>query len=510
MGSPYLEYHSCYIGAPAQVRLVNLLLVAMTLAVFWPVLTHDFVNLDDNLYVTGNLRVQAGLSLSNLAWAFTANHIGFWYPLTLASHMLDIQLFGLSPWGHHLTNLLIHIANVLLLFAVLRRMTKDIWRSAFVAAIFAVHPLQVETVAWVSERKNLLSTLFCLLALLAYVAQIERPARGRYAAVWLCFAAALMSKAAVIFLPILMIILDYWPLGRWRQGWRISIWEKIPLFVIAVAAAITTLLFSQLKPLAVLPFTFRLANAAVAVTTYLQKTFWPTSLAVYYPHPGKSVDLWWGLAAGLLLCGISMAIIRSRRNKLALCTGWLWFLTALAPMLGLIQVGSQAMADHYAYVPLIGLGIMAAWALPASLTRASALGAVCLLSLAMIATSLQVRYWRNSVTLFEHALEINEANPLIHNDLGIALYMRGNLAGAISHYRRAITLLSVYAPGENHFDTSQIANNLGVALARQGDLAEAKACFIQAANTAPDQKLAQDNLAQVQALLRKHFPAKSR
>ncbi|MBI5211219.1 MAG: tetratricopeptide repeat protein [Elusimicrobia bacterium] len=476
------------------------LLAAMTAAVFWPVLTHDFVRLDDDLYVTGNPRVQEGFTPAALAWAFATNHHGNWYPLTLASHALDVQLFGLAPWGHHLTSLLIHAANALLLFSLLGRLSKDAWRGAFVAAVFAVHPLQVESVAWVAERKNLLSTLFCLLTLRAYAAHAQRPSAGRYAAVLAWFAAALMAKASAVTLPCLMLVLDYWPLERWRRGWKPLLREKAPLFAMAAAAGAVTLLFSRLSPLAALPLSSRVAHALVSCSAYLRQALWPADLAVYYPHPGRSPGPVPTLAAAAVLGGLSLAVVRARRGHPALLAGWLWFLAALAPFLGVIKVGHQAMADHYAYVPLIGLAVMAAW-VPAPSGRlrpgAAAAVAACLLAAAMVAAGLQVRYWRNSVTLLERALLVEEANPVVHNNLGFSLYERGDTAGALRHYRRALELLPAYADAEN---------NLGIVLAEQGDLAEAAARFERAAAIDPGLAVARGNLAKTRALLAARRP----
>jgi len=478
---------------------VCLFLALMTLAVFWPILTHDFVNLDDGIYVTENSRVYGGLSLPAAVWAFTTVQYDNWLPLTLISHMIDAQLFSLHPYGHHLTSLLIHAANVLLLFLALRRMTANVWRSAFVAAVFAVHPLQVESVAWVAERKNVLSSFFCLVALRSYAAYAERPSRGRYAPVLLSFAAALLSKASAVTLPCLLLLLDYWPLERLRKGWRPPLVEKAPLFALGAAAGAAALLNSRLKTLTDLPLGSRLANALVSCADYLRKAVWPSGLAVFYPHPGGSLNLLPVLGAAFLLAGVSLAAVRFRREKPCLLAGWLWFLIALAPMLGLVQVGDQAMADRYAYFPLIGLAVMAAWAVPSFPGRGArgpALASAGLVSALMVAAGLQVRYWRDSVALFERALAVNESNALAHAALGCALSERGETARAATHYRRALEIEPRIAAAHN---------NLGVALAAQGDISGAAAQFSEAARlfapNDPNLPGARENLAKARSRL---------
>ena len=412
-------------------------LTAMTLAVFWPIVTHGFIGYDDPLYVTANPHVRAGLHPRMLAWAFTTADTYNWYPLTWISHMTDAQIFGLRPWGHHLTSLLLHMANVLLLFLALRRMTSAAWRSALAAAVFAIHPLQVESVAWVAERKNLLSSFFCLLALWNYAAYVERPARKRYAAILVSFSAALMSKAPAVTLPCLLLVMDYWPLKRLQKGWRPLVAEKTPLFALAAAAGIIALVCTKerITPLADLPFGLRMANAALSVAAYLQKTLWPSGLAVYYPHPRGTLSIALAVGSTALLAGLSLALIRLRNEKPFLLAGWLWFLTALAPMLGLIQVGGQAMADRYAYIPLIGLSIMAAWTIPFGPrrgSRATVLGAAATVAALMVAAGLQVRYWRDDVALFQHALEIQEASHVAHYHLACGLlFERARLDGLV-------------------------------------------------------------------------------
>ncbi|MDD5628570.1 MAG: tetratricopeptide repeat protein [Elusimicrobia bacterium] len=474
-------------GAPKS-WVLALLLGALVFAVFWPALTHGFVNLDDWYYVTGNARVRGGLSLSFLGWALRAVEADNWYPLTFVSHALDVELFGLAPWGHHLTNLLLHAANAALLFLALRRMTRDAWRSAFAAAVFAVHPLQVESVAWVAERKNLLSSFFILAAVWGYARWAERPGRGRYAAVLLAFAAAVLSKAVAVVLPCLLLLLDYWPLGRWRRGWRALLAEKWPFFAAAAAAGTAALLHARLAPLAELPLRLRLGNALVSCALYLRKALWPSGLSVHYPYYLDAITLPAVLAALLLLGAVTAAAVRLRSRRPALLAGWLWFLAALAPMSGLVQVGDRAMADHYAYLPLAGLAVMAAWALPAG--RATAWAGAALLPVLMAGSGLQLRYWRDSVVLWQRALSVDPRDPVALRYLGLAFHEQGRYADAACEYRRALELDPGFA--EAH-------NNLGAALAAQGDLAGAERHLRRALELAPDYAKARDNLARVQA-----------
>ncbi|MBI5239593.1 MAG: tetratricopeptide repeat protein [Elusimicrobia bacterium] len=478
-----------------RTRDVCLFLAAMTLAVFWPVVTHGFIDMDDHLYVADGSHARDGLSLSAVGRAFTTVQYDNWTPLTLISHKIDVRIFGLKPWGHHLMNLLIHAANVLLLFLSLRRMTADGWRSAFVAAVFAVHPLQVESVAWVAERKNVLSSLFCLAALWNYAAYVERPSRRRQAAILLSFAAALLSKASAVTLPCLLLLLDYWPLGRWRKDWRSCLAEKAPLFALAAAAGLVALFSAHLRDLRAVPAGIRLANAAVSGAAYARKAFWPGGLSVYYSYHRGALNLWSTIGAVSLLAGVSLAVFRLRREKPCLLAGWSWFLVALAPMLGLLQVGSQAMADRYAYLPLIGLAAMAAWAVPSWTGRragAAALAAAALVCALMVAAGLQVRYWRDSVTLFEHALAVDPDNPIMLNNLGAALGRSGETGRAVLCFRRALEL------DPRDLDAR---GNLGLSLAAQGDLPGAVAQFSEVVRRDPTRAGSREHLERTRALL---------
>lgn len=465
-------------------KFICLSLVGMVLAVFWPVVTHDFVNFDDGFYTSAISREHGGLSLPTILWAFTTIHYDNWLPLSLLSHALDLSLFGLKPWGHHLTSLLIHAANVLIVFTALRRMTADGRRSAFVAAVFAVHPLQVESVAWVAERKNVLSSFFCLLVIGQYGAGAWRTSRGRCAAMLLCYAAALLSKATAVTLPFMLLLLDYWPLQRFRLGLRRLLMEKAPFLALSLAAGGVALWCAGQRTLAELPLGQRFGNAAFSCAAYLRKVVWPSGLSVFYGHPGSTLSLWDVFFPASLAAAMTLAAIKLRGVKPALFVGWLWFLTALVPMLGLVQVGSQGMADRYIYLPLIGLAVMAAWSAPMTESRGARAWALCgaaSLCALMAAAGLQVRHWRDSVSLFNHAVDISETNALSHVNLGAALFLKGETAAAISHYRRALEI----APSD-----AETHNDLGGILGMQGDYARAAEHFTLAVRYAKNPTLA--------------------
>ena len=352
---------------------VVLLLVGVVLIAYGTVWNFEFVNIDDDLYVTENAQIQQGLSLDSVLWAMTTMEEANWHPLTWLSHMLDIQLFGLNPAGHHLTNLLLHMANVLLLFGVLQRMTGAVWLSALVAALFALHPLNVESVAWVAQRKTVLSTMFWLLTVLAYVGYVKKPNWGRYLGMMGIFLMGLMAKPMLVTLPcVLLLLLDYWPLGRlgkdskefWERLPRLAA-EKLPLFIpVAVVSVVTIEAQSQAGALSSwegLSLGIRVANAVTAYGVYLKKMLWPMDLAVFYPHPGNSLEVWPVVLAAFVLVILSLGVWWQGRRSRYLVVGWFWYLGTLFPVSGLIQVGGQALADRYAYVPLMGLFIILVW-----------------------------------------------------------------------------------------------------------------------------------------------------
>ena len=476
--------------------LICLFLVIAILAVYWQVRNYSFVNYDDPQYVTKNHNVQAGLTLESITWSFTAVQTGNWHPLTWISHMLDCQLYGMNPGRHHLTNVLLHILNSLLLFLVFMRMTGKLWQSGFVAALFALHPLHVESVAWIAERKDVLSTFFWMLSLWGYLRYVERPGACRYLLLLLLFILGLMTKPMLVTLPFVLLLLDYWPLNRFQSGssgdgnhsvQRPSdfglLWEKIPLFFLSAVSSVVTYLVQKsggaVKSLAVIPFHDRIANAIISYGSYMGKMIWPDNLAVFYPYP-KSI-LWWKVAgAGLLLVVVSVVIFRMVRTKPYLAVGWLWYIGTLVPVIGLVQVGSQGMADRYTYVPLIGIFVIIAWGVPDFMPKwryrriGFTVTIAAIIAIIMITTRLQIRYWSNSVTLFEHALEVTGDNGIVHAKLGEAFEEQGKIDAAVRHYREALLI---------NPDFVEPLLNLGVALKEKGELNEAINCFSKVLRT---------------------------
>lgn len=498
--------------------LICLLLSAITLLVFWPVTSHEFINYDDPLYVTENPHVQAGLTQESIAWAF--GHVTgegtYWHPVTWLSHMLDCQLFGLKAGRHHLTNLLFHTANVLLLFLALRRMTGAAWRSAVVAGLFALHPLQVDTVAWIAERKNVLSTLFWMLTLLAYEAYARRPGVTCYTLVFIAMALGLMCKPMLVTIPCVLLLLDYWPLRRivevqpgWvspdaasypRYKWPRLLLEKMPLLgLAAVSSAVTVMAHQRLGLLPTgeqLPLSSRVEHALVAYAGYLEKIVWPVDLAVFYPHPGT-----WPservLLSALLVAGITVLAGWWARKRPYLIAGWLWFLGTLVPVIGLVQAGTQSMADRFAYVPIIGVCILAVWGLAEMLGRApfhriimaGTAGAV--LCACGIAARRQVGYWQDSETLFGHTVRVTRDNFVALLNYGVGLGEHGKLEEAVKQYEEALRVNPGYPQAER---------NLGNALALQGKLEAAIPHYATALKSKPDYAEAEYNWGSALAL----------
>jgi len=531
--------------------LIGLLLIVATLGVFWQVRSHDFLNYDDDVYVSENSQVQEGFTRKSVIWAFTSGYASNWHPLTWLSHMLDCQLFGLNPGGHHLTNLMLHLANTLLLFLLLNRMTSSLYRSALVAALFALHPLHVESVAWVAERKDVLSTLFWMLTMWTYLLYVEHPRLWRYLLTLVVFTLGLMAKPMLVTLPCVLLLLDYWPLDRLalrqpedsinsgaQKGLSSSpqrsfllrlFWEKVPFFVLAAVSSAVTFLVQQssgaVKSVESFPLSIRIANGLVSYVSYIYKMIWPQHLAVFYPHQGSSLPMWLAGAAGLLLLGISVAVMRAGRRHPYLAVGWLWYLGTLVPVIGLVQVGLQEMADRYTYVPLIGLFIMIAWGIP-ELTRGWRYGRVVLrmaagslLAVLMVCTWMQLRHWRNNETLFKHALNTTANNFLAHDSLGNTLAQQGKIGEAIDHYSAALRIKPDYMNSHTnlgiallqrgdveqaitHFsavlryqsDSPEAHNNLGLAVARQGYVDRAIDHYFTAIRLKPDYPQAHNNL----------------
>ena len=485
-------------SAHRRVFVVSLLLVLITAAAYLRIVDTGFIALDDWEYVTQNAHVQVGLTWNGVKWAFTTMHVANWHPLTWLSHMLDCQLYGLNPLGHHVTNLLFHIANVLLLFLVLSRMTGSLWRSAFVAALFGVHPLHVESVVWIAERKDVLSTFFWLLTTLAYVGYVRQPNKKRYLPVVLFFALGLMSKPMLVTLPLILLLLDYWPLRRLETGMRNLIWEKAPLLAMSAASCVMTVIAQQggkaINTLSYLPIAARIDNAAAAYAAYILKMLWPAQLAIYYAHPLNTLPVWKiAMSAALLICISALVFVYGRRQR-CLVTGWLWYLITLIPVIGLVQVGAQAMADRYTYVPLIGLFVIIAWCVPDRSTFVSrrfasyVLPVLAVVIIAALATRtwVQTGYWKDDVVLFKQALRIGGESAPMHLSLGTRLAERGDTDEAIIHYRRALEIIP------NGLVTH---NNLGIAFGYKGNLDEAICEFNKAIDIDPKCTQARCNLA---------------
>jgi len=525
-------------------RLVSLLLIVITLIAFWPVSHYEFVNYDDRTYVSENPHLRDGLTWKAVQWALSTGmatnyHEELWIPVTYLSHLVTIELFGLDPAWHHGVNVGLHVFNTVLLFLLLRRMTGKLWPSACVAALFAVHPLHVESVAWVVERKDVLSALFLMLTLLAYVRYAEQPTRPRYLAVAAALALGLMSKPMLVTVPFLLILLDYWPLNRLRVGgsnrhdgmttaWKL-VWEKIPLFgLVAVFSALTYFLKGEgmaTRSMEWFPLRVRAGNALVSYVDYIEKMIWPFGLAVFYPHPGQTLPVWRVVGAVVLLVLVSIVVFRMSRRRPYLVVGWLWYLITLLPVIGFVQIGGQAMADRFTYVPLIGLFIMMSWGIddltvwwPAR-RAVLATSAGALLLVLLVLTRAQLSYWRNSLTLFEHALRVTANNYVAHNNLGIALYDQGRVEEAMAHYAEALRIqpnfslahcnladalakLGRFDEAKDEYARTLAINpadvrahvNLGVVFAEQGKYREAVPHYRRALTLEPDNADAHNNL----------------
>ena len=489
---------------PGQKTVVFLLLAGLVLVAYSGVWNYPFIHLDDGVYVTNNTRVKLGLSWDNFKWALTNLEVANnWHPVTWLSHMLDCQLYGLSPVGHHLTNLVFHLANVLLLFAVLQQMTGAVWRSALVAALFGLHPLNVESVAWVAERKNVLSTLFWLLTLWAYLGYVRKPGWKRYLGMMGLLVLGLMTKQMLVTLPCVLLLLDYWPLGRLGEDWREFrerlpglLVEKLPLFVPVGAASALTILAARtgtnaMATFELLPLAARLENALVAYALYLKKMVWPTELTIYYPHPGTSLSLGSVVVATLLLVTISLGIFWTMRRFPYLAIGWLWYLGTLFPVSGFVQAGGQSMADRFTYIPFIGLFIALVWGAAEWLDRSQVgrkrriAASVCLLTALLMNMRLQLDYWQDSTTLFGHGIRVTEGNFMAHNNLGSALMEDGKVDGALAQFSMALHI----KPKEPHG-----LYNMGVALKRNENPQAATWYFSKALELNPNLAVAHNQL----------------
>ena len=451
---------------------VCIFLIVITCVVFGQTIRYDFVSFDDNEYVYENPIITRGLTVEGVLYAFSGKHSGNWHPLTTLSHMLDCQLWGLGAGGHHFTNVLLHTIAVVLLFLVWQQMTGAIWQSAFVAAVFAIHPLRAESVAWISERKDVLSGVFFMLTLGAYVRYARCPSIGRYLAVSILFALGLMSKPMLVTVPFVLLLLDYWPLKRFagRSSIKRLILEKIPLLALSVAGGLATLWAQQSSMARVerLPLNWRIGNGLVTYMIYLKQMIWPRGLAVFYPHPENELPRWQiGLAVAVLTLAC-VGAIALRHKRPYFITGWFWYLLMLLPVIGVVQVGSQAHADRYTYLPQIGLYVLLAWAITDAFTsrlqrRGLAMtGCVTVTALAWCAY-IQVSYWRSSESLWRHALGVTSRNFFAHDGLGRFLLDHGRVDEAIDQFETALKI----APA---FDHAKM--NLMVALTRKGNTDE--------------------------------------
>jgi protein O-mannosyl-transferase len=504
-----MENKSVYFGN--RKILISLVLVGMTLLIYLRVSQYSFINFDDGLYVLNNPNVQAPLSLKSIHWAFTSVQAFNWHPLTWLSHILDFQLYGLNAGGHHLTSLVFHLANTVLLFLVFERMTKRLWPSVLVAALFALHPLHVESVAMIAERKDVLSGFFWIITLWTYRYYVEGPVISRYLLVLMSFSLGLMAKPMLVTLPFVLFLMDYWPLQRFpfgggkerddlrepldRRGakWVSLVLEKIPLLLLTAASSAITFYAQQSAVSQSLPWSSRISNALVSYVAYLGKMLWPHNLSFFYVY-STALPNWQVIGCGILLGIISLWVVWNWKSYPYLVVGWLWYVGTMVPVIGLIQVGAQSMADRYTYLPLIGIFIMIAWGLPDLLAgfpyRKIVMSAMAglLIPILMICSWVQVGYWQNSITLFQHALKTDSGNFKAHDLLGVTLTEQGKLDKALFHFQEAKRINPKYG---------YVYNNLGVALEKNGRTEEAKAQYTEAIRIQPGLFEAQYNLGMI-------------
>jgi tetratricopeptide (TPR) repeat protein len=527
--------------------IISISVIAIILASYWQVQNYGFISYDDQLYIVDNYRIHSGFTFKSIVDALTNVHTGHWHPLTIMSHMLDWNLFGDNAGGHHWTSVIIHILNAVLLFLFFQYLTGAIWKSAFIAALFAIHPINVESVAWIAERKNVLSTFFWILTMFLYVWYVRSPSWKRYLPMFLCFALGLMAKPMLVTLPFVLLLLDYWPLNRTiinqqnknqaeipepisLKKYKITslIWEKVPLlFLTAISICLTFYAAKSVGTIVGLgnmPLTKRIGNTIFYYALYLKKLFWPIDLAVFYPLYSE-IPIWQIAIAVLLLGGISILVFLYSRQHPYLLVGWFWYLGTLVPVIGLVQVGNQSIADRYAYVPFIGLFIIIAWGGYQVLSKIryakvlTALVATFIVMMFAAATYSQVKVWKNSVTLFEDTLKSNPDNYLAYNVLGLEAVNRGEHELALSYYYMALKFNPKYEPAYinagnaldkiGKFDDAIIcykkallinnkyadANyNLGIVLIKKNDLKEAIFYLNKVLDITPDDPDAHNNL----------------
>jgi protein O-mannosyl-transferase len=510
-------------------------LTVLNLLIYADVFHYSFVNFDDDDYVYANPTVASGLTWNGVWWALTTDHQGNWHPVTWLSHMVDVQFFGLNAGRHHATNVILHILNSLMLFWLFYRMTNELARSAFVAAIMAAHPLHVESVAWVAERKDVLSTFFLMLTIWAYLVYIRQPSSKRYVVVVLFFALGLMSKPMLVTLPFVLLLIDFWPLGRisatesvsWQRLWPV-IREKIPLFVLSAASSVVTFIVQQrahaIAPSDVLPLNARVANGLESYVEYIEKIFWPAKLAPLYPYSSERSVSW--VVALVILLLISALAIRAAKRYPYVPMGWFWFLGTLVPVIGFVQVGRQSMADRYAYVPLIGISILAAWGAADLLGQAQyrkrilASASVLAVLMCTVVAMQQVPYWENTVVMWNRVIAVTKDNYTAHHGLAAELGLQGKNEEAIAHLKEALRIRPDYTQAhynmglelvdQGRYDEAGIHfseavrldpnfasahNNLGNILVAQGRMAKAEAEYAAALRISPDYVDARSNLA---------------
>ncbi|MGB5218038.1 MAG: tetratricopeptide repeat protein [Smithella sp.] len=435
--------------------IIALLILACCVA-FGRIAGNEFICFDDGRYIIGNNHVQSGFSPENIKWAFTAVVSGNWHPLTMLSHALDWALFGANPAGHHIVSLMLHIGAVIFLFLFLNKATNNLWTSAFAAAIFALHPLRVESVAWAAERKDVLSMFFGMACLYAYAFYAESSKLSRYMLCLILFALSLMSKPMLVTLPFALLLVDYWPLGRWQSATfanRSLLREKVPFIVLAIISSLLTLWAQNKGGLVIsmenIPFSVRALNATISYVAYLGKFFWPIDLVIHYPY-AFPFPLWKLSLSFLILAGISLTVIYQIKKMPFLFVGWFWYLGTLIPVLGLIQVASQAMADRYTYLPSVGIAVMLSWGVESFLLRNDIRkkvllpAALAILLILSLITWKQCGYWKNSITLFQHALQVTDNNYMAHGGLAIALLNENRSTEAIEHLNQALRIKAIY------------------------------------------------------------------
>ncbi len=485
-----------YQGERKTFLIVCGVLVVCILAIYSQTSTFSHITYDDPQYVFANRHIQDGVTTQSLKWAFTQGHASNWHPLTWVSHMIDIGLFGLDSGKMHIVNMLFHIANSLLLFVLFRYATGSIYRSAFVAAVFAVHPQHVESVAWISERKDMLSTFFWMLTSISYVYYTRKPGVRRYLLVILLFALGLMSKPMLVSLPLILLVMDYWPLKRLagEHGIGLSklILEKVPLVILATGSSVATYLVQQqggATTTLVVPFVTRLSNAAVSLVNYIANMLWPVRLALFYPHPVDATPAIYVALSVVFLAVVTVLAVKYASRARFVLAGWLWYLISMLPVIGIVQVGKQAMADRYTYVTMIGLYVIIAWGVPALIERfadkrtvgdikkISGYAAVVLIAILLFLSHKQTGYWESPLNLYRRNLEVTKNNALIHNNLGSVLYNMGNKEEAHRHFEKAIDIDP---------DFADALFNYALGLGAQGDFREAEKYLRRAIENRPD------------------------